>query len=133
MHHRDNKRFSTTVMGAITNFSAPSYLLTRSTNKEDYVEYLTQFLVHAKLKKKEKAILIYDSHPAHTSKIAQRFMDLHFIAIRVPTHSCELNSIERTWSCAKHYFNKRLLQMREPLTKDVFTRLVLESLHQIPI
>ena len=57
----------------------------------------------------EKPVFLFDGHRSHTTKENVVLMNKFFIPIKIPPHSCDFNSIERVWSCAKCVFKKMLM------------------------
>jgi len=52
------------------------FQISRSTNKEDFVEFLKKVSskIQNKIKAKSKSYLVYDNHPAHSSIIATEYI-----------------------------------------------------------
>lgn len=111
MHHINDKNHrNVTVYGAIGNcLNEPLFKLGKSTNEEDYGKFLHDLKMKVRLDLGEKPILLYDGHTAHSTKKNLTIMERYFIPINIPPHSCDFNSIERVWSCAKCIFKKMLM------------------------
>ena len=81
--------------GAIGHcMSKPVFRLGRSTNVEEYKQFLDE--VRESLKpelgfNKTKPILLYDGATAHTSNASVQYMKQYFEPLQIPIYSCEFN------------------------------------------
>ena len=68
IHHRDNKRFSVTILGAISEHLQGKicFMLAPTTNAASYQEFLK--LCKGKMVSDCKAVMLYDGHRAHTTE-----------------------------------------------------------------
>ena len=68
--------------------------------------------------------MLYDGARAHTARVSMKLMQDLFEPLQIPVYSCEFNSIEKVWSVAKAYFNKRVLLLNAEYTQRTFEGLV---------
>ena len=95
-HHRDNKRFSVTVFGALSDALQGNfcYMLGNTTNAANYQKFLRE--VKGKIRADvghAKAVMFYDGHPAHSCKASLKLCEQLFIPLQNVAHSSDLNSI----------------------------------------
>jgi len=96
-----------TLYGAIgACLARPVFYVGQSTNKVDFVKFLEQ--VKAALGD-IRPVLVYDNHPSHIKPLAVReYIHSNFSPLRLPTYSCEFNSIEKVWSQLKAKFKSEM-------------------------
>ena len=131
VHHRDNKRYSLTIFGAISDALEGTfvYMFGTGTTAVEYQAFLRK--CKGKIKtdiRQRKCVLLYDGAPAHTGKESTRVCEQYFWPLKNVAHSSELNSIETLWSLVKHNLKKLLLMREEPLTKALFEELVRQAI-----
>lgn len=113
-HAIANKRFSTTVYGAIGNcLSEPVFYTATGTNQVNYRAFIAE--VRRSLRPSaEKPFLFFDGHRAHTTRDSMTLVKRYFIPFKSVPHSSNFNSIETVWSVAKRNFQKWMLYEQEP-------------------
>ena len=134
VHHRDNKRFSVTIFGALSealqgNFC---YMFGGGTTAREYQQFLK--LCKGKIRLDvgaNKCVLLYDGHPAHTGQESMRLCERLFWPLKNVAYSSELNSIESLWSLVKNNLKKLLLMQDAPLTKPRFEQLVRQAIELV--
>ena len=95
VHHRDNKRFSVTVFGAIGHpiEGLLFVMLARSTNQIDYRRFLRQLKQKVKSDVGNKPVLLYDGAPPHCTFNSHRTAEQLFFPLKNVAHSSDFNSI----------------------------------------
>jgi len=84
----------------------PVFYVGQSTNKNDFLKFLE--LVKIEIGD-IRPVLVYDNHPSHIKpKIVRDYIQEHFTPLRLPTYSCEFNSIEKVWSQLKAKFKAEM-------------------------
>ena len=85
------KRFKgVTVYGASSSqLRRPTFMLAKSTNKEDTLAFLK--LVVANLTTRKKPYLVWDRHSSHRNKLVREYAEAHFHNLMTPTASCQFN------------------------------------------
>ena len=132
IHTRDNKRFSVTIFGAISNSLQGKlcYMLGTSTNASEYQAFLR--LCKSKMVFGcEKAVMLYDGHRAHTTERSVGLCQRYFYPLKSVAHSSDFNSIETFWSLVKNNLQKLLLLHSHELTKAGFEALVRRSMQMV--
>ena len=82
--------------------------LTRSTNKEDFLEFL-KLKIHPFVKYPRSTVLIMDNHRAHHSTIVTEWLkQKNYVVHFLPPYSSELNPIETAWAILKKRWAKQL-------------------------
>ena len=74
--------------------SKPVFRLGRSTNVEEYKQFLDEVRENLKPElgfNKTKPILLYDGATAHTSNASVQYMKQYFEPLQIPIYSCEFN------------------------------------------
>ena len=92
---------SVTIYGSIGNCVREKFhfVLKESTNKVDFVSYIETLRANLNVEPNEEVNFILDNHSAHHSHVAiQALMVNNFIPKFLPTHSSNLNSVERVWA-----------------------------------
>ena len=84
----------------------PVFYASQSTNKVDFLKFLEQVKIEIG---DIRPVLVYDNHPSHIKPLAVReYIQNNFIPLRLPTYSCEFNSIEKVWSQLKAKFKTEI-------------------------
>ena len=96
IHHRDNKRYSVTIYGAISHAidGKLCYMFGRSTNAKEYIKFLRY--CNSKIKSdvnSKDCIMLYDGAPAHVAKRATKVCDSLYSGLRNIAHSSDFNAI----------------------------------------
>ena len=92
----------------------PVFYVAESTNKIDFLKFLE--LVKIEIGE-IRPMLVYDNHPSHIKpQVVRDYIQEHFIPLRLPTYSCEFNSIEKVWSQLKAKFKTEMAQRANDIT-----------------
>ena len=130
-HYIDPVQASVTVYGAVGEALTKSvWYLGRSTNQNDYTNFITIVAKHIKADvKHQKPLLLYDGHPVHTTAQSLRLVQRWFTPLQNVRYSSNFNSpIESYWGLAKRRLQKKLLMHHSPVTVAVLRQLVLAAL-----
>ena len=96
-------------------------------NKDAMMSYIVELVKRLKNQYcKEKSVIVVDNHSVHISCIEE--LSKYFKVLRLPTYSCEFNSIETIWGLAKQRLKKIMLMQTEEVSKTYFNDLVRQAL-----
>jgi transposase len=106
-----NRGNGITVIGAISeHLSKPLFMLAKSTNNEDFVDFLKLLRSRFAHCKSTTIHLVLDNAAAHhTNFVKQAAAKLKIELMFLPAYTPELNPIEALWGIIKRDFKKRLM------------------------
>lgn len=99
---------TTVIAGLFKNQGHFRYRFARSTNKEEFLEFLEK-QIDFFVRYPRSTVLVMDNHRAHHSKVVTAWLEKKkYIVHFLPPYSSELNPIERVWAMMKHEWAKVL-------------------------
>ena len=94
------------------------YSLAKSTNKEDFLQFLKEKIDNYSSYPRS-TVLVMDNHRAHHSKVVTEWLaEKQYVSAFLPVYSSEFNPIERVWAMLKHEWAQTLIR------KDFEARMV---------
>ena len=84
------------------------YRFARSTNSEDFLEFLKE--LNRFIKYPRSTVLVLDNHRAHHAKAVTAWLaEKQYVVLFLPPYSSDLNPIEQIWGIMKREWRKSLL------------------------